>query len=115
MTVNEFMLSLIGLASGLVFYPLVLPLTGNVVELALRPFGNTKLPFFSVVLAVAAFTFLLFSFLGLAAVAVKVIGKATDETWTEIFQVWGRAWFVGFALYAVIPACEKAIRRKPKK
>jgi hypothetical protein len=65
--------------------------------------------------ALSAYTFLLFAFFGLAALEVKFLGKATDENWKDVFRVWGRAWFIGFALYAIIPASEKAIRRKLKK
>jgi len=114
MSANDFLLGLVGLASGFFFSPLTLLLIKPLVDLALRPLGGIKLPVTTTIFSIAAFTFLLFSFFALAWVQTKFLGLATDENWKEVARVWGRMWFVGFVLYGLIPIIERRLRQRSK-
>ena len=112
LTVQEMLLIALGIASGIVFYPIVFMFVGPIVRAAVQPWGKEPLPITMAVFALAAVFFLMFTFFGLPAIWVRFSMDATGGDWKSTYQLWGMGWFLGFALFALVPAVERALRRR---
>ena len=112
LTVQETLLFALGLASGVVFYPVVFMFVAPIVLAAIRPWGKERLPVTMAVFGVAALFFLMFTFFGLPAIWVRFSMDATGADWKSTYQIWGMGWFLGFCLFALVPAIERALRRR---
>lgn len=112
LTVQETLLIALGVVSGIVFYPIVFMFVAPIVQAAVQPWGKDRLPITRAVFALAAVFFLMFTFFGLPAIWVRFSMDATGGDWKSTYQLWGTGWFLGFCLFALIPAVERALRRR---